>query len=45
VTESAIAQPVGHASLDEVRAAVGGYHDALNRNDVEAAVAAFTEDG
>ncbi|MGD9531232.1 MAG: nuclear transport factor 2 family protein [Dehalococcoidia bacterium] len=43
--ESAIARPVGQVSADEVQAAVKRYHDALNTNDVEAAVAAFTEDG
>ncbi|MGE0844568.1 nuclear transport factor 2 family protein [Pseudonocardia sp.] len=42
MTESAIARPV---SADEIQRAVKRYHDALNSNDVEAAVAAFTEDG
>jgi ketosteroid isomerase-like protein len=30
---------------DEVRSAVERYHDALNRRDIDAAVAAFTDDG
>ena len=32
-------------SMDEVRAAVERYHDALNHQDIDAAVAAFTDDG
>ena len=32
-------------SRDEVRSAVERYHDALNRRDIDAAVAAFTDDG
>ena len=35
----------GLESRDEVRSAVERYHDALNRRDIDAAVAAFTDDG
>ena len=40
--ENVITRPVTAA---EVENAVERYHDALNRNDVDAAVAAFTDDG
>jgi ketosteroid isomerase-like protein len=46
--ESAIARSVRLAGLepaDEVRAAVERYRDAVDRRDVDAAVAAFTDDG
>ena len=35
----------GLESVDEVRSAVERYHDALNHQDIDAAVAAFTDDG
>ena len=40
--ENVITRPVTAA---EVENAVERYHDALNRNDVDAAVASFTDDG
>ena len=47
MTQAAMAQAGEHdgVSADGVRAAVRRYHDALNRHDLDAAVAAFTADG
>lgn len=35
----------GTATTDEVRSALERYHDAMNRHDLDAVVAAFTDDG
>jgi ketosteroid isomerase-like protein len=35
----------GVAPADDVRSAIERYHDAMNRHDIDAVVAAFTEDG
>jgi len=46
--ESVTARPGGIDGLepaDEVRAAIERYRDAVNRHDIDAAVAAFTDDG
>ena len=46
--ENVMARPTGidgPGSADDVRAAVERYRDAVNRHDIDAAVAAFTDDG
>jgi ketosteroid isomerase-like protein len=46
--DTAMARPGGVDGLesrDEVRSAVERYHEALNQHDIDAAVAAFTDDG
>lgn len=46
--DSTIERPDGVDGLepaDEVRSAIERYRDAVNRHDVDAAVAAFTDDG